>query len=82
MMIAKTKVIAFARITGKEFIIIPQINQRKAPEQSIININKDMSLVDFVFQTLITWGKKASDVKVPAAKPINSVYATFKHPDQ
>ena len=39
------------------------------PIINIENINNDTSLVDFVFQALITWGKKALIVNTDAAKP-------------
>lgn len=66
---AKTKVAAFARIIGREASRIPYTSQRIMPAQNPIIITKERSPVDFVFQVLITWGKKAIVVNVPAASP-------------
>lgn len=40
------------------------------PTANIINIDKEISLVSFIFHVLITWGTKDRVVKVAAIKPI------------
>ena len=51
---------------------IPYTNQEKTPIVNIINIESEMSLVLFDFQTLNAWGKKATVVQKAAKKPIYS----------
>lgn len=43
------------------------------PTANIINIDKEISLVSFIFHVLITWGTKDRVVKVAAIKPIKVV---------
>lgn len=67
---AKVKINILAIITGEDLIRIPYTNQRKTPIVNKVNIPKDISLVDFVFQVLITCGKKAIVVNIAAPNPI------------
>jgi hypothetical protein len=41
------------------------------------NINKEMSLVDFVCQVFTAWGKKESAVKPPATKPSMAIGSNY-----
>jgi hypothetical protein len=45
------------------------MTQSTTPVQKQRNIDKEISLVDFVFQALIAWGKKEIVVKTPAVRP-------------
>lgn len=56
-------------ITGNAFIKIPYISHVNAPMQNIMNIPKDISLVDFVLHVWITCGKNAVIVNAEAANP-------------
>ena len=48
---------------------IPYTNQEKTPIVNIINIDSEISLVLFDFQTLNAWGKNAIVVQKAAKKP-------------
>ena len=45
------------------------MNHKNTPALKSVNIPVEISLVDFVFQTLITCGKSAIVVKAAAIKP-------------
>jgi hypothetical protein len=47
------------------------------PAQNIVNIPPEMSLVDLVFQVLITWGRNEIVVSVPAAMPSSVTVSTL-----
>jgi hypothetical protein len=60
----------FAIIIGKLLTNIPYINHARTPAEVRANIPVEMSLVDFVFQTLSNCGNRAPVVNAAAIKPI------------
>ena len=67
---ARTKVIEFASIIGKSIVSKPYTTHNKIPVVKITYINREISLVFFVFTVLITCGKKAMVVHAAASKPM------------
>ena len=72
------KVIMFAIITGIEFIFNPYPHHRETPNIKNINITSETSSADFDFYVFITWGKKATVVKLPARNPNMSVELSIR----
>jgi hypothetical protein len=66
MMSPRSKLIKLAIITGRECSIIPYSIHKKTPRQKAINVMRDISFVDFVFQILMTCGTKEMVVRAPA----------------
>jgi hypothetical protein len=62
----KNKPIELAMITGRECSIIPYSIHKKTPRQKAINVMREISFVDFVFQILMTCGTKEMVVSAPA----------------
>ena len=59
----------FETLTGAELMQMPYKNQHVTPTIYIINISREMSLVDLVFTTCQTCGINAIVVKIPANVP-------------
>jgi len=70
---ARIKVIEFANITGKSMISRPYITHNKIPVVRTTYINREISLVFFVFTILITCGRNETVVHVAASRPMTVI---------
>ena len=75
----RINVTPFAIIIGQLYIKAPYINQRKTPQEKMIYITSDRSLVCLVRYTLITCGKNDAVVQSPAILAIKSNWL-ISHP--
>ena len=69
MNIPRMRVAELAIITGKDLIKSPYTIHNAMPEQRVINMPSERSVVDFDFHVLINCGTKEIVVKVPAIRP-------------
>lgn len=67
---ARINVIEFASNTGKSMVSRPYSAHNKIPVVRITYINREISLVFFVFAILITCGRKEIVVQVAASRPM------------
>jgi hypothetical protein len=67
----------FAIVTGGSLVRIPYVNHRNTAMQNIENMPSEMSLVDRVLQTFMSWGRNAITVRVAAVKPIMVVVSMW-----
>ena len=70
---------ALNKTTEIDPIKIPKITHTKTPIQNSEYMMSEISCVEWVFQTLMTWGIKEMVVNDPAKKPIHSVIFSFSY---